>query len=180
MRLCVFILALEFPSGHGDQSPRIHLIHSGDDGVARSHLALQRSAHDVLRIAANVIVVGILATMAVDWSLRIELLETLAVARKSACFKHPTKFNSKILISFSFWWFEMFWEYRRPKWVGIGCPGSGRRHWSSSLYWSRTGCRSSCKCPADTDPNARYKFPASRTRWWHPDRDILSVSTVKI
>ncbi len=68
-------------------------------------------------------------------------------------------------------------EYRRPKWVGIGCPASGRRHWSSSLYWSRTGCHSSWKCPADTDPSARYKFPASRTRWWHPGRDNLWVST---
>jgi len=79
------LLALEFPSGHGDQGPGIHLIHSGDDRVARPHLALQRPAHDVLRIAANVIVVGVQAAMAVDRSLRIELLETLAVARKSAC-----------------------------------------------------------------------------------------------
>ena len=41
------LLALEFAASHGDKSPRIHLIHSGDDWVTGPHLALQRTAHDV-------------------------------------------------------------------------------------------------------------------------------------
>lgn len=49
------------------------------------HILDMQCRQIVLGFAADVVVVGVEAAVAVDGSLRVELLETLAVGRQSSC-----------------------------------------------------------------------------------------------